>query len=289
MENGRLELQVLDVHNERLTEPVDVVLRHHVLHEQREARRVDASQPFAVTGLRQEPQGLYTLEVTAPSYRPVKRFVSIPSSTARRETVVLPIRPDRARAMFPAYDQLDDRVQGVLDRSASVVGLEGKTGRALYEALSDEAKGGLLNIAKKSLATQFTNGTDLLPAVTLMDIRRDRCLVSVPQALRAQMPALVDADLFHEVNGALHTPPPRFVAAGSFKTGDAFGNLQMTFFTTGSDWCADIDIDDAAGLGHVFQVVRNHLKDTQTHPFDIHQILVAHQHLDPGYRLVPRT
>ena len=289
MPNGRLELEFVDVDGERLSEAVDVRLRHHALHETHEARDVDPSRVVAITGLREEPQGLYVMEVDTPSYRPVRRFVSIPSTGTKRETVVLPIRSDRARPVFPGYDQVDDRVKGVLERSTSVAGHEGKSGGELYDALTDEAKGGLLNIAKKSLVTKFTNGADLLPAITLLDVRRDRCLVAVPQGLRAQMPELVDADVFHEVNGSLHKAPPGFVPAGSFKTRDAFGNLQMTFFTTGSEWCADIDIDDAAGLGHVFQVLRNHLKDTQTHPFDIHQILVAHQHLDPGYRLKPRV
>jgi hypothetical protein len=31
------------------------------------------------------------------------------------------------------------------------------------------------------------------------------------------------------------------------------------------------------------------LKQSATHPYNIHQILVGHQRLDPGYRLVPRT
>ena len=285
---GRLELALVDVDGQSLTEPVDVVLRHHVLGEQRAARDVDATRTIAIDGLRREPQGLYVLEVRAHSYRPLRRFVSIPASGAKRETVMLPIRPDRARAFFPAFDGLDARVQGILDRSDAVAGHEGLTGRTLYDALSDEARAGLLNIAKKSLATQFTDGADLLPHVTLLEVRRDRCFVSVPQALRVQMPSLVHAEHFREVNGALHKPPPGFVPAGSFKTGDAFGNLQVTFFTSGSEWRADIDIDDAAGLGHVFQVVRNELHDTQTHPFNIHQLLIAHQHLDPGYRLLPR-
>ncbi|HEX6176135.1 MAG TPA: hypothetical protein VF089_19165 [Candidatus Binatia bacterium] len=44
------------------------------------------------------------------------------------------------------------------------------------------------------------------------------------------------------------------------------------------------DIDDAAGLEHVFQVVRNRLSGSPTHPYNIHEILVGHQKLDPGYR-----
>jgi hypothetical protein len=54
----------------------------------------------------------------------------------------------------------------------------------------------------------------------------------------------------------------------------------------GNDCVADIDIDDAAGLEHLFQVVRNALTGRPTSPFDIHEILVQHQMLDPGYRFV---
>ena len=167
-------------------------------------------------------------------------------------------------------------------------GHEGKTGRDLFAALSDEAKAGLLNISKKSLATEFRNGGDLLPHLVLIDILGDRCFVEVPRTLVDQMPQLVDGNAFHAVNGALHEPPAGFSPAGSFKSDDAFGNLQLTFFESGGErFRADVDIDDAAGLGHVFQVARNHVTGSPTHPYNIHQILLAHQHLDPGYRLVP--
>ena len=54
----------------------------------------------------------------------------------------------------------------------------------------------------------------------------------------------------------------------------------------GDDCVVDMDIDDAAGLAHVFQVLRNALTDRPTHPYDIHQILIAYQRLDPGYSFV---
>jgi hypothetical protein len=285
---GRLTLEFVDVHGDRITEPVDVQLRHRTLNDHRRFDNVDARQMIAVTELRTEPQGLYILQASAPSYRPVSRFVTIPASGAAQERIVLPIRPDRARPLFPSFDELDDRLRGLLERSGNVRGHEGVTGRALYDALSDVARAGLLNIAKKSLATEFKNGADLLPHVTLLDALGDRCFVEVPRALIEQMPTLVDDDSFRRVNGALHEPPAGLVAAGSFKTLDAFGNLQLTFFQNDRECRADVDIDDAAGIGHVFQVVRNRLTDEPTHPFNIHQILIAHQHLDPGYRLLPR-
>jgi hypothetical protein len=88
------------------------------------------------------------------------------------------------------------------------------------------------------------------------------------------------------VDGSLHHPPSGFDRAGSFKTEDRYGNLQLTFFVRGDEWLADIDIDDAGGLEHVFQVVRNAVTGRPTHPYDIHQILIAWQQTDPGYELV---
>jgi hypothetical protein len=69
----------------------------------------------------------------------------------------------------------------------------------------------------------------------------------------------------------------------SFKTRDNYGNLQLTFFSNVAEWVADIDIDDTAGLEHIFQVVRNKLSGQPTHPYNIHEILVGYQHIDPGY------
>jgi hypothetical protein len=289
VDRGRLELEVVDVQDARITEPVDIVLRHRVLREEARVDRARAATPIVIEGLRTEPQGLYILEVDAPSYRPVSTFVTIPADGQQRARVVLPIRHDRARALFPPYDQLDPRVRGLLERSANVRDHEGLTGERLWDVMSEVAKAGLLNVAKKSLATAFKDGADLLPHVTLVDARGDRCFVEVPRLLLTQMPDLVEAETFRKVNGSLHEPPAGMTPAGSFKTPDAFGNLQVTLFDGASQCRADIDIDDAAGLGHVFQVARNHVTGEPTHPFNIQQILIAHQRLDPGYRLVPKT
>ena len=89
--------------------------------------------------------------------------------------------------------------------------------------------------------------------------------------------------LFREVDGSLHHPPAGYAAAGSYKTDDHYGNLQLTFFTCEADCIVDVDIDDAAGLTHVFQVARNELSGRPTHPYDIREILIAYQGIDPGY------
>jgi hypothetical protein len=287
MAAGRLELELVDVAGRPLADTVDLLLRHQVLKEEVRVADQDGRKVIALAGLRTEPQGLYKLEITPRSYWPVARFVTIPASGSLRERVTLPIKPHRVRAIHPAFDDLDDRVRGVLARSDKVKGHEGRSGAALYAALGAEATAGLLNIAKKTLTVPFVDGDDLLNHVTVLDIREDRCFVDVPLSVKAQIEAMVQDELFNAVDGSLHTPPERFVPAGSFKTPDAFGNLQMTFFTCDDRCVADIDIDDAAGLGHVFQVIRNHLTGKPTHPYNIHQILMKHQHLHPGYDLVP--
>jgi hypothetical protein len=50
-------------------------------------------------------------------------------------------------------------------------------------------------------------------------------------------------------------------------------------------WRADIDIDDANGLEHLFQVLKHQLSNGRTYPYGIRDILIAHQKLDPGYEL----
>ncbi len=69
----------------------------------------------------------------------------------------------------------------------------------------------------------------------------------------------------------------------SYKPPDRYGNLQLTFSQNDAgDWALDMDIDDAQGFEHFFQIVNNIAGPT--HPYNIHEILVATQEIDPGYR-----
>ena len=94
--------------------------------------------------------------------------------------------------------------------------------------------------------------------------------------------------LFHSVSAALHDPVPGYTVTDSYKTLDRYGNLQLTFQrrgTTGDDYVADVDIDDAQDIEHIFQILRDTVSGP-TDPYDIHDILVMDQHLDLGYSFV---
>ena len=96
-------------------------------------------------------------------------------------------------------------------------------------------------------------------------------------------------DLFHEASGISHPftkPWRRIEKAGSFKTRDRQANLQLTFATNSDNQLlVDMDIDDNQGIAHAFDVIGHALTGADTHPYNIQQVLLALQGIDPGYTL----
>jgi hypothetical protein len=282
-----LQLELLDVYGDPLGEKVDIILRHQVLSEVVKAS-ASAAKVINIPGLRGDPQGLYRIEIDPPSYQYESQFLFMKASGITSRTFTFPIDPGKVKKVnFPAYTKLAAELRTMLESSDKVLSFEGKTGSTLYGALDDIRKAGMLNIVAKTGATPLTNGRNVLSYIQkLNEVRGDRFFAVVPKELREETKNSVSEGLFHPADQSLHHPPEGFSPAGSFKTPDHYGNLQLTFFMNGDDWVADIDIDDAAGLEHVFQVVRNKLSGQPTHPYNIHEILVGHQHIDPGYKFV---
>ncbi|HWN11624.1 MAG TPA: hypothetical protein VNO50_20520 [Pyrinomonadaceae bacterium] len=283
----RLQLELLDVYGKFLGEKVDVILRHQVLSEIKRAT-ISTAGKTQILGLRGAPQGSYRIEVDPPSYQYVSQFLNMKASGVTPLTITFPVDPGKVTKISPpAYTKLTDDLRTLLENSDKVFSFEGKKGKDLYTALDDIRKAGLLNIAVKTANTPLTNGRSVLSYIAkLNEIRGDRFFCVVPKELREETKNSVAEGIFDSVSGTLHHPPAGFSLAGSFKTPDNYGNLQLTFFMNGNDCVADIDIDDAGGLGHVFQVLRNKISGNPTHPYNIHQILVKHQKLDPGYTFV---
>jgi hypothetical protein len=288
-DNGKLQVEVLDASGAPIKEKVDVVMRHQVLSEVKKAS-VNGAQKTLITGLSTALPALYLVEIDPPSYLAVQQFVNLKLSGTTELTAVCPIDPKKIKRIdFPKLKDLSGDAQKLMDNSEKVFQFEGKKGEELYNALDDVRRAGLLNILAKAQTTPLSNKTNVLSFVQdLRELRGDRFFASVSRQLREETKNSVSEGLFHEVSGALHHLPPQFNGfkdAGSFKTGEMHGNLQLTFFMKGEECVVDIDIDDAAGLEHVFQVVRNTFTGP-TNPFIIHDILLRFQKLDPGYRFV---
>lgn len=280
-----LSLELRDVYGDLLKEKVDIILRHQVLSQVVKVSN-NASTKIQIKGLNGAPQGLYQIDIDPPSYQYVAQFINLKASGTTPLELTFPIDPAKVKAVkFPAFGNTEADLRRVLENSEKVLGFEAKKGKALYDALDDIRRAGLLNITAKTRATLLTNGRTVLSYIQeLREIRGDRFFAAVPKELREETKNSVSEGLFHPADESLHHPPANFSHAGSFKTPDHYGNLQLTFFMNDAGDCvADIDIDDAAGVEHVFQVLKNKLSGNPTHPYNIHEILVGFQHNDPGY------
>lgn len=284
---GMLQLELRDVYGKYLKEKVDVILRNQVRTHNAKASPT-ASKKITIKGLYGNPQGLYRIEIDPPSYLPVSRFVNLHAGKATPIQITFPIDSSKIKKVnFRKFDEFSEGFRTLLEKSANVFNFPGKIGKGLFNALDNIRRAGLLNIAAKTQATRLSNDKKVFEYIQeIYELRGDRFFALVEKELREETKNSVAEGLFHEVKDTLHHLPGKFTGfsrAGSFKTEDAYGNLQLTFFMKGDKCVADIDIDDAAGLGHVFQVLRNALSGRSTNPYDIHEILVSHQGLDLGY------
>ncbi len=288
-QNGKLRLNLVDVFGRRLQERVDISLRNLHLTHAPVLRGLDASKVINITDLFSGPQGVYQITIDPPSYLPVSLFVSVKTGGPNEVSIPFPVDASKIVSVtFPTFPNLTKELRTLLTNSPNVFGFENKTGQALYDALDDIRQAGVLNMARKTLATRLNDSQSVLSLVKeIRELRGDRFFAVVDKQLREETKHNVNTGLFRPVSGVLHKLPAQFQGfthAGSFKTGESFGNLQLTFFAMGDEFVADIDIDDAGGIGHIFQVLMNSFTMSPTHPYNIHQILVKHQHLDPGYR-----
>jgi hypothetical protein len=230
----------------------------------------------------------YIVKVFPSRHRPVFQFAIPMPGRAVEVQLYAPLDPHRvSEATFPAYPAVEPALREVLDAS-TVEGIDG-SGQALYGRLTDTQKAGLFNLFAKMSTFGFDEERTIWTFVErLYRVRADRVFVDVQPALRDLVKSAVAEDRFREVPEKLHTPPPTFASAGSFKTSERYGNLQLSFFVSQTEPLAfkvDADIDDAAGIGHAFQVIRNLVTRGTTHPYDIHEILVFRQEVVLPYQL----
>lgn len=231
----------------------------------------------------------YIIKVFPMRHRPVAQFAFPgPEDNPALVHLYCPLHPERVRAArFPEYDKVAPELKRVLERSR-VEGVNGQ-GEPLYAGLTPLQKAGLFNLFGKMNGFGFDEQRTIWTFVdSIFRVRADRVFADVQPALRDLVKGAVATERFRKVSGSLHTPPLGFGHAGSFKTAEQYGNLQLTFFASVAaplTFKVDADIDDAAGLGHAFQVIRNFVTKGTTHPYDIHQILAFRQEVFLPYDL----
>jgi hypothetical protein len=285
---GQLRLSLVDVFDANIGGRVGVRLRHQVLSDSQVFNNLDASKRIKITNLFGAPQGLYRIEVDPQAYLPTSQFVNLKASDITDLKINFAVDPNKVRSVnFPEFATLPADTQTLLANSDSILSFEGKSGEVLYDAVDDIRRANVLNLTTKCAATPLSNGKTVLPSIQkIKEIRGDRFFAVVPKELREETKNSALDGLFTDAPEVLHTPPQGFSHAGSFKTKDKFGNLQLTYFMNGDDCVADIDIDPASGLEHLFQVIEHSITGNETHPYAVHEVLIEYQKLDPGYRFV---
>jgi hypothetical protein len=289
---SEIRIRLQDVYGKPLDDTVDLVVVAH--RTGRAAARVTGKPGTRVIRVPDlAPGEVYLVKVFPSRHRAVVHFVHTGAGARTELELVCPADPDRVHSIVaPPYAALSARARVLLEASVLEHPPRDTSGEALYGSpqLSDVQKAGLLNLLAKMAHTPLPDGSTVLDHVeSLYRIRGDRVFANVALALRDLMRTGVDAQLFRLVSGSLHKPDPAFRLVDSYKTPESYGNLQVTFFASVAPplrFTADIDIDDAQGIGHIFQVIGHHVTGAQTSPYDIHEILVRHQFLDPGYQLV---
>ena len=286
-----LKLRVKDVYGETISDIDRVLVRYRNRSGQKLVRltrenrkRMADGWPLHVVDL---DDGLVDITVYSQHYRTARQFVTLKGAWPK-STFTLLVKPRRVVAKLPNAGRIASHHAGVFHLL--------KRSQVEWSSLRPIQQACLLNIAAKSAVSPIGQWRDVLGKLVLREVRQDRIFVHTS---RDAANRVAKHWKFAEVSGALHEPPHGFELYSSFKTHDVVGNLQVTFFRrlapddTESGrllppFMADVDIDNAGGLAHVFDVVRHHITGKMTHPFDIHDILVRWQGVDPGYTLVPK-
>lgn len=238
--------------------------------------------------------GVFGVRVTPTNYRPAQFHVRLEPGETTHHDCVLPVDPNRVLGIESrrSFVRLDPRLKAILNASTLDEFQEDGVplaGEALWDVLDPARKAALLNIFTKASETPLSNGTSVADHLGgLVKLRRDRFFARTSAVLREE--AANTVGIFEGVSGSLHhAPDPAYVPARSFKTRDRYGNLQLSFFRkglAGDDYLVDVDIDEASGIEHYFEVARNALVGHKTHPYDIREILIAYNRIDPGYDFV---
>ena len=229
------------------------------------------------------PGTMYELRASTPNHKKYAFFQLIQEDrdNVASDAVEFWVKPGDVKGIqAPGPNNLPPTAQAMLAHATMIVDrpedsdLVGLSGTALYQHMSPVRKACFLNIVKK--ASDATTAAGCLPAFRdLLIVRQDRLFARVADGLRDQLRA---APMFKSAPGALHEPPPGFSPPlESFKSKDPHANLQVTFMTelaTGG-LAADIDIDEASGIEHGFEVIRNAVFNKRTNPFMIREFMNA--------------
>ena len=281
---SNITLDLIDVGGKTINDSVRVEIRNTRLSSLNQAFQVAfAGKSETLDGVPAFPTGSAELLLLPKRYLLKKLLIHVPAGRTLDIREMLIADPDAAKPVFPSFTKLPEDALRILRDSAFKA--------ADWDGLKDEQRAGFMNVCAKARAVEV----DGKPVIAFFNrvslIKPARSFVLVKPELHD---AVVGSRQFNPADGSLHEFEvggfQRFQTAASFKTPDKAGNLQITFAHDTSDEkkvLVDADLDDHAGVAHFFDVLKHAITRSDTNPYNIHQVLVHFQGIDPGYSLFP--
>jgi hypothetical protein len=248
--------------------------------------------PVVMPGVPAFPMGLAQVFISPTRYRFKSIFLNVVGGEQNLIDEDLFVDPDHATPTGLDFSDLAGKSYGA--RLLEILAAS-PISEADWNALDKRNRATILNLSAKMVREATKDGQQLIDQVTgilpglLDDKHRERIYAPVDSGLLTK---LLDFPMkFKPVDGGLHHFPEGFFpvsGTNSFKTRDKAGNIQLTFATDagGTNFLADIDLDDHDGIEHAADVLKHKITSKETDPYDIHEILIFFQHLDPEYALL---
>lgn len=281
-----------DVFGQPITDDVDITFFNQKAH--------SLSQKFTVKfrgkaetlpGVPAFPFGLAEVLIKPNKYRFKSIFLNVIGGEQNLINEDLFVDPDKARPTLMDFQDLSSKLYGPdLLRILKTSGINQTT----WDGLDKRNRATILSLSAKMLQETVKNGQTIISQVDsinkslLNKKNRARVYAGTQAGLLTALRKFPER--FKKVSGVLHNFPDGSTPVSqdnSFKSRDKAGNIQLTFATNAAGGSvSDIDLDDHDGIKHASDVLKHKITGKDTDPYDIHEILVFFQHLDPGYRLI---
>jgi hypothetical protein len=281
-----------DVHGQTITDEVEITFYNQKVQSLNQRFTVKfKGGPVVLPGVPAFPTGLAEVFIKPKRYRYKSIFLNVIGGEKNSIHEDLFVDPDKARPTLMDFDDLKSKLYGTdLLRILEKSGIK----KAKWDALDKRNRATVLNLSAKMFNDQLRNGDSLISNVENIEQKM------LDKDHRERIYAIVNGDLlgafrkfperYKSVSGSLHKFFDDWIAVNqqnSFKSRNNAGNIQFTLDTNSTGGSlADIDLDDHTGIKHAADVLKHKITGANTNPYDLHQILIYFQGIDPGYRLL---
>lgn len=294
MSDNRADVTVnlRDVHGQTIKDEVEITFYNRRVQSLNQRFTVKfKGAPEVLPGVPAFPTGLAEVFIKPKKYRYKSIFINVVGGEENSINEDVFVDPDKARPTLMDFDDLKSKVYGTeLLRILEKSGIK----KAKWDALDKKNRATVLNLSAKMFNDKLKNGDSLIISVEsivekmLDKNHRERIYAIVNGNFLGALRKFPEG--FRSVSGSLHKFFDDWVPVSqqnSFKSRNDAGNIQFTFASNPAGASlADIDLDDHTGIKHAADVLRHKITGANTNPYDLHQILIYFQNIDPGYRLL---